>query len=76
MITKKDVKNFEDQSRQAYLHVKKIAKDVSNKVEKDFGRVKVKFREGSVVKKARLDLAKELKLIANKISESAKKIKG
>lgn len=75
MVSGKDIKDLEKKSKDAFEQVKKILKNVNTTVSRDIGKVKLKFREGLVVKKARLDLASGLKSLAKKIEDSARKIK-
>jgi len=60
----------------ALKEIKKTLNDVALKVSKDFGKVKVKYREGKVVKKARSDLSKGLNDLAKELKKGAKKVKG
>lgn len=71
----KDIKQLEKKTKDAIKSARKIINDVSKKVIKDFGKIKVKYKEGSVVKKARIDLAGGLEKLAKKLKKSAKLIK-
>lgn len=70
---KKDVSK---ELKQALGDVKKIINKTGKNLTKDFGKFKVKYREGKVVKQARVDLAKGLNDLAKKLKNSAKKVKG
>ena len=69
-----DKQDLVKKGRDALAHVKKLLTSWNKTVTKDVGTVNVKFKEGTVVKKARLDLAAGLKKIAKSLELSAKKI--
>ena len=77
MVAKKsDAKQLEKEMKNALKDIKKLITNVGRTVKKDFGKIRVKYREGKVVKKARSDLGKGLLDLAKFFRKSAKKVKG
>ena len=68
-------KDASKELKNALNDVKRILTKTGKNVSKDFGKFKVKYKEGIVVKKARLDLSKGLSDLAKKLRISAKKIR-
>lgn len=69
-------KSKDNELKDALKDIKTILAKTGKSLTKDFGKFKVKYKEGTIVKKARTDLSKGLKELARKIKKSADKVKG
>lgn len=66
-VLKKPVKkiaSIEAKSKEALKAVDILMRDVKKNVFKDFGKVKIKYKEGAIVKKMRKNAALKLKELA------------
>lgn len=67
MVAKKSVKkivSLEAKSKEALKAVDVLMRDVKKSVVRDFGKVKIRYHEGAIVKKMRKNAALKLKELA------------
>jgi hypothetical protein len=71
----KDKKKIDKDMKEAMKTGSKLVNDVKKLVNKQVGGIKVKYKEGKIVKNARKSIAKGLRDIANAITKDSSKKK-
>ncbi len=64
LLAKKKKELLDKKTKEAIKSVDKLIKDLKKKITSDFGKVKIKYREGVIIKKMRRDAASGLRKIA------------
>ena len=76
MVAKKRVLKkpvlIESKTRDALKEVDVLVRDVKKSVVRDFGKVKIKYHEGAIVKKMRKNAALKLKELASLLEGKSK----
>ncbi len=76
MVAKNKSSDLEKETKAALKDIGKMINNIASVVKRDFGKIKVKYKEGKIVKKARGDLSKGLTDLAKSLRKSARKVKG
>jgi len=73
LLRKKKKAELEKKTKAALKAVDSLVKKLKKGIAKDFGRVRIKYKEGIIVKKMRKDAAAGLRLIAKAIEGKKRK---